>query len=88
MFPMRLWATCALTLLVTLAGCVSHATYMRQAREKLEADGMSDVQLVARENGFEFTAKDKAGNNCKGSITGSSSLGGTPHKVSSTCQPP
>ena len=82
---MHLRATCALALLVTLAGCVSYA---RQAEEKLEADGMSNIKLEARENGFDFTAKDKAGNNCKGIITGSSSLGGTPHKVTSTCQPP
>lgn len=88
MYPAHLRAACALAVLVTLAGCVSYTEYARQTQEKLEADGMSDIKLEPRENGFGFTAKDKAGNDCKGSITGSSSFGATPYKVVSTCQPP
>ena len=70
---------------MALAGCASSEL---QAQRRLEAEGLTDIKLNARENGFEFTAKDKGGNPCQGSITGSSSWGGTPHRVKSTCQPP
>ena len=73
-----------LCLAALLAGCgLSESA----AREQLEKDGMTDLKLEPqKEGGFSFTGKNKEGQACTGTISGSSSPGSSSFQTFKSCK--
>jgi hypothetical protein len=65
-----------------LGGC---GLTMAQAKQKLEANGMTSVELTPREGGgFDFTGT-KNGQKCSGTIQGEASPVSESETIDSTC---
>lgn len=66
----------------SLGGC---GLTMAQAKQKLEANGMTEVELTPREGGgFDFTGT-KNGQRCSGTIQGETSPVSESETIDSTC---
>lgn len=57
------------------------------ARQRLEAEGLSEILLVKTDTGFAWTARGAGGAECRGTVTNAGDGDGT-WRVERTCENP